>query len=409
MNDTTETGMKVDAADSAAGSNTEVRVQSAAAASSDAAAVPPPIFAQEQKDIARILEEVKIPERHTTTLSGEKTKVEAPARVFDTALGTPSAAAPVPPQVPNATVQEKTHATAQNIVVPVHTLKDDLQDVVRDKKISVVRAAALEADKKRERTTDETSRPSGRVRGMVFGIILFVLLGAAALGAVWYIQMSRTSTSDETQIPSLLFSEQTFSFSISSSAPGGEAPSARELKSRIAANKDGSGLTLGAIARVVPTVSMFEPDGTASAKPATTQEFLSAIGAEAPDELLRALSENFFFGIHTVDKNAAVFVFEVSSYEHAFAGMLAWERGVNTGLSPIVSLAPSVFVSESGTTTQNEFFDLVMRNYDVRALRDGTGAVVLYYSFPTRNILILAESPYSFAEILARLRAGRRL
>ncbi len=50
-----------------------------------------------------------------------------------------------------------------------------------------------------------------------------------------------------------------------------------------------------------------------------------------------------------------------------------------------------------------------MRNYDVRALKDDAGQIQLYYSFPTRDILIIAESPYSFGEILSRLRADRRL
>ena len=50
-----------------------------------------------------------------------------------------------------------------------------------------------------------------------------------------------------------------------------------------------------------------------------------------------------------------------------------------------------------------------MRNYDVRALKDDDGTIQLYYSFPTRNVLIIAESPFSFTEILSRLRADRRL
>ena len=50
-----------------------------------------------------------------------------------------------------------------------------------------------------------------------------------------------------------------------------------------------------------------------------------------------------------------------------------------------------------------------MRNYDVRELTDDSGNIVLYYSFPTPNILVIAESPYSFTEILSRLQAEREL
>lgn len=370
-----------------------------------AAPTPSPIFAKEQDDIAQILKEVKLPERNTATIPGEKPIAKAPERVFDTTLGshTEENATPVTPPQPVVT------AHSQSDVVPVHTLKDDLQEIVRDKKISVVRAAALEADKQRPRQETEEERPRSRVRGILFGIVMLCILGAAALGAVWYVQHQREATSPDTQPPSLLFSEQTFSFSLSGPTPESEPPSAREIKSRIAANKGSAGLTLGAIARIVPTVATTQEDGTPSQRPATAKEFLTAIGSGAPDELVQALSDEFFFGIHTVDMNAAVFVFEVSSYEHAFAGMLSWEKTISAGLSPIVSLVPTTIISETGSTTPNDFLDLVMRNYDVRALRDETGAVALYYSFPTRHTLIVAESPYSFAEILARLRATRRL
>ena len=50
-----------------------------------------------------------------------------------------------------------------------------------------------------------------------------------------------------------------------------------------------------------------------------------------------------------------------------------------------------------------------MRNYDVRVLKNDAGGIELYYSFPTQNILIIGESPYSFTEILSRLRAERKL
>jgi hypothetical protein len=50
-----------------------------------------------------------------------------------------------------------------------------------------------------------------------------------------------------------------------------------------------------------------------------------------------------------------------------------------------------------------------MLNYDVRELKDDSGNVVLYYSFPTPNILVIAESPHSFTEVLSRLQAQREL
>lgn len=66
-------------------------------------------------------------------------------------------------------------------------------------------------------------------------------------------------------------------------------------------------------------------------------------------------------------------------------------------------------IATSGIPVQRGFQDAVMRNYDVRELTDDSGNIVLYYSFPTPNILVIAQSPYSFTEILSRLQADREL
>jgi hypothetical protein len=127
-----------------------------------------------------------------------------------------------------------------------------------------------------------------------------------------------------------------------------------------------------------------------------------------PQELMSAIGPQFFFGFHIVDTNAPLFVIPVTSYDHAFAGMLAWEPTMDQDLAPVfTSVSPTTEVN--GLPVQRTFQDEVLRNYDVRELTDDQGNVVLYYSFPTPNILVIAQSPYSFTEILSRLQAEREL
>jgi hypothetical protein len=158
--------------------------------------------------------------------------------------------------------------------------------------------------------------------------------------------------------------------------------------------------------RVVP--SLPTTDGT-GARPATTAEFFKALGLHTPDVLVRSLSDEFFFGIHTIDKNAPVLIIPVTSYEHAFAGMLSWESDMNADLAPAFTAVPALIAGDKGIPTKRTFRDAVMRNYDVRSLSDDAGSVQLYYSFPTPSILVIAEDPYSFTEILSRLQVQRRL
>jgi len=122
-----------------------------------------------------------------------------------------------------------------------------------------------------------------------------------------------------------------------------------------------------------------------------------------------AVGPDFFFGFHVVDTNAPLFVIPVTSYDHAFAGMLAWEPTMDDSLTPVFKAVSATKLDANGIPETRTFEDDVLRNYDVRELKDDSGTVVLYYSFPTPNILVIAQSPYSFTEILSRLQAQREL
>ena len=347
-----------------------------------------------QTDIAHILEGVKLPERRGAPAPRDTPKPS----IY------PSSPAPEeapPPQTPKQ--------SEKSTVTPLHTLKDDLQSVVRDQKISVVHAAALEEDKRAKQVsviahTDVHSAQKRRVVSTFAVIAGLIVLGLLALGAVFMIMNERAgSTATEVfSTDSLLFSEQTIPFPI-------QNRSAVELKRLLADARVSASLTLGAITRIAPTVEDTNLEtGTVRERLATTQEFLDALRAQAPEELMRALGSEFFFGFHTVDENAPVLIIPVNSYERAFAGMLLWEDMINTELSPVFTAVPSL-IQENGLLKKRPFKDLVMRNFDVRALLDDKGEVQLYYSFPTRELLVIAESSFSFTEILSRLRADRRL
>ena len=169
-------------------------------------------------------------------------------------------------------------------------------------------------------------------------------------------------------------------------------------------------MSLGAIVHIVPTSSQTDANGTAAEQAMGIGEFLTAIEAQATPELIRSLRGDFFLGLHqTVEKRSPVLVIPVTSYERAFAGMLAWEPTVNANLSPIFTFIPPLTTDEKGLFVERQFEDSLINNYDVRVLRDDAGAIQMMYSFPTRTMLIIAESPYSFTEVLSRLRASRQL
>ncbi len=353
-------------------------------------ATPAPV----RDDVAKILSEVKLPERRPAP---QKPPAEAPVPPPQ-----PKAEAAVTPPSVGAPAGQSPLSGATDSLPSVHTLKQDLLGVVRDQKISLVRAAALESEKKRP-VQEPIELAVGKKHnfGMLFAALLLFFLGAGALAGVYFVMTAKARAPQALDENALVFAERTIAFPLDGGPP-------LSVRSTLAQARTASG-ALGSILHIIPTVPGGGAGGGESGvRPATTAEFFRAIGAKPPDELLRSVDTNFFLGIHIVDENVPLLVRPVTSYDRAFAAMLDWERGISAELAPIYQQMPAL-TSQGGIPTDRTFTDIVMRNYDVRALRDDSGIVQLYYSFPTRDILIIAESPYSFTEILSRLQAKRRL
>jgi hypothetical protein len=343
-----------------------------------------------QNDIQKILGSIKLPERRGTQ-TPTAPKQEITVAPIEQHLETPA---------------QSTTTPERPIVTPVHTLKDDIQHVVREEKMSLVRAASLEEDRKLREEEDAKQISPGdvqrkkRIGGVIFATLLLTALGLAALFGVMLVANQQAGT-PSIQENTLVFAEQSLILPLD----GVTSSSLKQQVSQLRASQVGS---LGSITRIIPAVATTTPNGTQT-RPATTQEFLRALDTSAPDALLRALGTEFFFGLHSADENAPLFVIPVVSYDNAFAGMLAWEQSLNTELSPIFTPLPVYQTDADGIPHVRAFADAVIRNYDTRTLTDDNSTIQLYYSFPSPKILVIAESPYTFAEVIARLRAQRRL
>lgn len=378
-----------------------------------APATPPTPIQPEQNNFAKILEEIKLPERRDFKAIADTPKAE-PAqpeaaileeRIIKKSADASAAATPTE-NSPQANGAPQAGERSSSIIAPVRTLKDDLQTVVREQKISLVHAASLEEEKRQGQEHLEPEQKeirahrSRRTALILFASCILVLLGAGAIFGVFVIQQEQQSIPPAPQ-SSILFAEQTVDFSLDNQKP-------QDLKSSLAQARTEQLGSLGSITRIVPMILSTSTGATGVETPATISQFFSALGIHPPQELMGAIGPGFFFGFHVVDTNAPLLVIPVTSYDHAFAGMLAWEPTMDSDLAPVFT-AVSMTTATSGIPVQRTFEDAVMRNYDVRELTDDSGNVVLYYSFPTPNILVIAQSPYSFTEILSRLQAQREL
>ncbi len=373
--------------------------QTSNTAPSPSAQTNPPPPAGINTDIEKILREVKLPERRDFKGAADTKPAAIPVANMESKN---LAGMVVKPPADAETANAMASRPDSGNISSVHTLKDDLQTVVKEKKMSLVRAVSLEQDKKRSELIEEDfGRRERRKRtvGILFASALLFLLGGAALAGVYLVMMSHSATNVQ-QLNSLVFAEQSVALPLDNAAPS-------ELKRRVAGERQASAGSLGSITSIVPIFQGTDPN--LQPRQATAAEFFMALGFNAPENLTRSLGAEFFFGLHVVDKNAPVIVVSITNYDRAFAGMLAWERTMNADLSPTFTPVPAITLDVNGIPSERVFKDNVMRNYDVRELKDDSGQTQLYYSFPSPNLLIIAESPYSFPELLSRLQSVRRL
>ena len=352
---------------------------------------------------------------HDSPLQGivmDKIKLEASEpktpKTFSTSVTPESAEEPVADAIP----APKAGSGSEFIIPSVHTLRDDMKTVVQDQSMSIVHASALEQEKKHARqlaveeaSKEKTARKhSGSGKGIIVAIFVFILLGLLLGGGfLWYRANEQSPLAVASAIPSLIFAEQSIPFALSNSSPS-------VLKSSLAGLRTGNTGGPGSITHINATIATNTSiGGTSAIHTASPQEFFAAIGAQLPADLTSSIGTDFFLGVHATDGNQVLIIIPITSYEHAFAGMLAWEPNMGDDLSPFIERAPGTLTAADGSSAANTFKDIVIKNYDVRMQVDAGGNPKLLYSFPNRNLLIITSSQYTLVEALARLQAARKL
>lgn len=330
-------------------------------------------------------------------------------RTFSTSLTPEPTPTDLSPERGGA-VTPPTKSTSDFIIPSIHTLRDDMKSVVQDQSMSIVRASALEERKKQaRRDAAAASEKQNGVKkngssGIIVAILVFLVLGGSVAGGFWwYRTVQQAPTSAGLDSSGMIFAEQAVTFPLANSSPS-------LLKRSLASLRTGGAGSPGAVTRVIPTITTDTSIGGAgTTHQAITSEFFKAIDAQLPSELSTAVGSDIFIGVHMVEGNQTLVILPVVSYEHAFAGMLAWEGNMNDGLSPFFEPTPASITATDGSVVRNTFKDIVIKNYDVRMLSDAAGNPKLLYSFPNRDLLIITSSPYTLIEALARLQAARKL
>ena len=136
----------------------------------------------------------------------------------------------------------------------------------------------------------------------------------------------------------------------------------------------------------------------------STEEFFSLSGASMPVQLTHSLGSMSMFGVHIWNGNKGFFVFTVDdgSFDNAFSNMLVWESDMARDILPLFGVTSDIY------TLNAKWTDMVIKNRDVRVLKNESGDIVLLYTFYDRKTLIITTSADTMGEIISRVIQAKR-
>lgn len=126
----------------------------------------------------------------------------------------------------------------------------------------------------------------------------------------------------------------------------------------------------------------------------TSEEFLSLSTNRSPETIRRSLLDKFMFGFHRNSTSIEPYVvLKTEFFQNTFTGMLKWE--------PEIQEDTKVWLSGKDVAAQT-FEDKVLKNKDIRVLKDGSGTPLILYGFLDKETLVITTNEETFLEILDR-------
>ena len=282
----------------------------------------------------------------------------------------------------------------------LHTYKGDVETMVKKQKLSLIKMAAAQANANKNdlyRLNKKTGKKNASFTRQIPTISLALsLLGLVALGVSYYVYFAPPPPPPSVQGQhSFFFADKVETVDITDRIP-------TTIKRMLASLRDSSYDPRGSVVQVIP-VKTVSSDSKTTLTPLTLRELFTLLKISFPNEYMSSLSDTFMFGWYAAEqKNHPYLILKSSSYDYTFAGMLEWERHIESDFYPLFTLTDSSPLQRF--SAEFRFIDSTLDNVDVRILKDPAGKVHVVYGFVTKNLLLVTTDVVPFVEITKRLR-----
>lgn len=296
--------------------------------------------------------------------------------------------------------------TASNPKSIVRTYKSDIASAIAANHLSSINIAIAENQKMREQANlqqGQTSTPENSSKSKTIMLISLTLFGLAiiSLGAVFLLSGGSQKTVQVQELPALITTEFKDESNTSLIAKS-------KIIGTLASKLNDSQITVNNIYNTYLTL------GTSTGRRLiTATEFVTLMNFRMPDMLKRTLWPDFMVGMYAFGKNLPFVIFKSTSFENAYAGMLAWETDLQKDFRLLFHLpgyeSGNSFLSELSPQEIKKFEDGVIVNKDVRILRDDNGEMIFLYGIIDKETIIITVNDIAFKEIINRLNKEKTL
>lgn len=322
-------------------------------------------------------------------------------------------------------------------VQTVRTYQSDIANTIKNDNVSMIKVALSEKKRQERRgSMDNTLEENNKNLYLVIAaIIAFIVIAGLIAGYIFLQSQNKAEVAQQEQqkVQPLLYTEVVSVLNI-------DEININDLTKLIEKDREAV-MDLGSMKSIVLTAG-----SSTSERQITSEELFNLLNTRAPDGLVRSLNPNFLLGVYAYNTREMFLVFNVSSYDSAFAGMLEWEPNIesdigdlfinkrdqisrnitslsntqsgfnlNTSSTSAINLQGVSSTSTSSTTndspfgvfSQRKFIDKIVSNKDARVLVDSNGKQAMLYTFLDKQTLVISTSEKSLQEIIFRLTTGR--
>lgn len=282
---------------------------------------------------------------------------------------------------------------AQNPGVQIKNLRTyqgDVEEAIAKNHFTT--STILIAEQKRK-AQDETSNEQkaknleSKNKFFIFIGTLFLVLGIAAVGIVFYIKSRNTAIVVQNTKTLMSFSEEKI---ISVSGLNRE-----KFINDILLEKQSANQQVNSVIYINVINAKNEPENL--------EDVLSILAPNMPPSLSRSFDKEYMLGIYSFDTNEPFLILTTNDFANSYSGMLKWEKDMISDLGKIFS------IPQNTGSSSPEFKDETMKNRDLRILKDGDKKTVLLYSFIDKNTLVITANGDILNAIIGKYNISKQI